>query len=294
MRSSVIVCPTNASPGARAAIAQAAALARVRYAELHLLYLPREAGSRPRGTHGEEEVHPVITAAIRSMLDAARGRGQHVRFRIKAQHGEPLSAIGLYARRHRAGLIVISATYRSPRGAAGLPLARSLGRSAPCPVLVVAGTGPHGNRVPRASFGQVVCAVDFTKVSVSALEALAALSQRGRGRLTLVHCVENIGGMAFSASEAARVARAHARHATAASERLLGLVPAAALKRYRVRVIVETGPPYRRIVEVASEIKADLIVMGMPRRSRVDEWLGGSTSRAVLRRARSPVLLVPA
>lgn len=295
MKSSVIVCPTNASPGARAAIAQAASLARSRYEELHLLYVPRELGGRPRGTHGEEEVHPVIADAIQSMLGAALGRGQHVRFRIKAQPGKPESAIGLYARRHRAGLIVISASYRSRRGAAGLSLARRLGRSAPCPVLVVAGRVPHGNRVVRAYFRQVVCAVDFTKVSVSALEAAAAFAPRSHGLVTLVHTVEDLSsGMVFSGSEAAQLARAHARHAAAVSQRLLRLVPAAVSKRYRVRVIVRSGPPYRRIVEVASELKADLIVMGMPRRSRVSEWVGGSTSRAVLRRAKSPVLLVRA
>jgi nucleotide-binding universal stress UspA family protein len=218
----------------------------------------------------------VIADAIQWMLSASLGRGQHVQFRLKAQPGNPESAIGLYARRHRADLIVISASYRSRRGASRLSLARSLGRSAPCPVLVVAGTAPHANRVGPPFFRQVVCAVDFTKVSVAALEAAAAFAPRSRGLMTLVHAVEDISrGMA-------------------ASPRLLRLVPAAVLKRYRVRVIVGSGPPYRRIVEVASEIKADLIVMGMPRRSRVSEWLGGSTSRAVLRRAKSPVLLVPA
>jgi len=295
MKSSVIVCPVNASAGARAAIAQAASLARVRYEELHLLYVPREPGRRPRGTHGEEEVHPVIAEAIESMLVAALGRGQHVRFRIKAQPGTAESAIALYARRHRAGLIVLSARYRARRGASGLSLARSLGRSAPCPVLVVAGTVPREDKAARASFRQVVCAVDFTKVSVSALEAAAALSPRSGGRMTLVHAVQDVPrGMVFSGSEAMQLARAHARHAAAASRRLRRLVPAAVSKRYRVRVSVGSGPPSLRIVEVASEIKADLIVMGMPRRSRVDEWLGGSTSRAVLPRAESPVLLVPA
>ena len=289
------MCPANASAGARASIAQAASLARVRHEELHLLHVPREPGGRPRGTDGEEEVHPVIAEAIQSMLVAALGRGQHVRFRIKAQSGDAASAIGLYARRHRAGLIVISASYRSRRGAAGLALARSLGRSAPCPVLVVAGPMPQRDRAARASFRQVVCAVDFTKVSVSALEAAAALSPRSGGLMTVVHAVEDIpSGWVVSGSEAAQLARAHARHAASASRRLLRLVPAAVFKRYRVRGVVGSGPPHRLIVEVASEIKADLIVMGMPRRSRVDEWLGGSTSRAVLPRAKSPVLLVPA
>jgi nucleotide-binding universal stress UspA family protein len=293
VRQPIIVCPVNASPGARAAIAQAATLARIRDEELHLLYVPREPGGPQRVTDGEEEVPPVVADGLQSMLTAVLGSSPRVRFRIRAQRGKPESAIGLYARRHRAGLIVISASYRAGRGAAGLSLARSLGRSASCPVLVVAGTMPPGNRAVRASFRQVVCAVDFTKVSVSALEAAAAFAPRTGGLMTLVHTVED-SGMVFSGSEAAQMARAHARHAAAASERLLRLVPTPVLKRYRVRVKVGSGPPYRLIVAVASELKADLILMGMPRRSRLDEWLGGSTSRAVLRRVKCPVLLVPA
>jgi nucleotide-binding universal stress UspA family protein len=291
----VIVCPVNASAGARAAIAQAATLARVRDEELHLLYVPRERGGPPRRRDGEEEVPSVVADGIQSMLTGVLGRSQRVRYRIRAQPGNPESAIGLYARRHRADLIVISATYRGHGGPAGLSLARRLGRSASCPVLVVAGTMPQGNRAVRASFRHVVCAVDFTKVSVSALEAAAAFAPPSGGLITLAHTFEDIStGMVFSGSEGAQLARAHARQAAAASQRLLRLVPVAVLKRYRVRVKVGSGRPYRLIVGVASEITADLIVMGMPRRSRLAEWLGGSTSRAVLRRAKSPVLLVPA
>jgi len=270
MRRSVIVCPTDASAGARAAVAEAATLARVRHGELHLLHVPRERPGPRRATVGEEEVHPMIADAMQSALDAVRGRGKHIRFRIRAQRGKPESAIAVYARRHRAGLIVISAGYGSRRGLARGSVARSLGRSAPCPVLVAPATTRGGGGV-RASFRQVVCAVDFTKVSVSALEAAAAFAPHRGGRMTLVHASDR-----------------------AVSPRLLRLVPNALLKPYRVKLIVRSGRPYQLIADVASENKADLIVMGLPRRSRLDEWLGGSTSRGVLRRAKSPVLLVPA
>ena len=295
VRQPVIVCPVNATAGARAAVSQAATLARFRDAELHLLHVPPEHCGKRRGTVGEEEIHSIVGDGIQSTLDAVRRRGEHIPLRIRAQRGKPESVIPVYARRHLADLIVISASYRGRSGAAGLSLARRLGRSAPCPVLVVPGTMPHGSRAVPASFRRVVCAVDFTKVSRSALEAAAAFAPPGGGVMTLVHTVEDIaGGMIFSGSEVARVSRAHARHVAATSQRLLRLVPAGVSKRYRVKVIVGSGPPYRRIVEVASEIEADLIVMGMPGRSRLDEWLDGSTSRAVLRRAKPPVLLVPA
>src|SRR5688572_3491363 len=294
MRRSVIVCPADASAGARAAVAQAASLARVRHAELHLLHVPRERGGGHRRAGGEQEVHPVIADAMQTMLDAVRGRGQHIPFRIKAQRGRPESAIPAYARRHRAGLIVISAGYGGRRGLARGSLARSLGRSAPCPVLVVPAPRSRASRAVRTSFRQVVGAVDFTKFSVTALEAAAAFGPHRDGRMTLVHTTDDIArGMVFFGSEAAQLTRDQARHGAAASRRLGRLVPHVISKRYRVRLIVGTGRPFQLIMNAASEIEADLIVMGMPTRSRVDEWLGGSTSRAVLRRAKCPVLLVP-
>jgi nucleotide-binding universal stress UspA family protein len=237
----------------------------------------------------------MVADAMQSTLDAVRRRGEHIRFRIKAQRGKPQSAISVYARRHRAGLIVISAGYGGRRGLARGSLVRSLGRSAPCPVLVAPARATRGNRAVRESFRQVVCAVDFTKVSVSALEVAAAFAPHRGGRMTLVHTMGDISrGMVFSGGEAAQLVRDQKRHGAAVSGRLLRLVPHAVLKRYTVKLIVRFGRPYQLIADVVSEIKADLIVMGMPRRSRLDEWLGGSTSRAVLRRAKAPVLLVPA
>ena len=57
--------------------------------------------------------------------------------------------------------------------------------------------------------------------------------------------------------------------------------------------IVVTGNAFRGIVAIAKETSADLIVMGVAPRSRVDEALSGSTLRAVLRSATVPVLVVP-
>ena len=85
--------------------------------------------------------------------------------------------------------------------------------------------------------------------------------------MTLVHALADIArGMVFSGSEGGQLARDQARHGAAVAGRLLRLVPHAVVKRYRVKLIVRSGRPYQLIADVASEIKADLIVMGMPRR----------------------------
>ena len=47
------------------------------------------------------------------------------------------------------------------------------------------------------------------------------------------------------------------------------------------------------IALAASGWGADLVVLGLPRRSRMEEFVAGSTVHRVLRRTTSPVLLVP-
>ena len=75
------------------------------------------------------------------------------------------------------------------------------------------------------------------------------------------------------------------------AERLRRTTPADV--RVRVDARVTTGDPHHGILDVASDVKADLIVMGVPPRSRLDEVLFGSTLRNVLRRTKIPVLVLP-
>jgi nucleotide-binding universal stress UspA family protein len=50
------------------------------------------------------------------------------------------------------------------------------------------------------------------------------------------------------------------------------------------------GKPYREILGIATEDRADLIVMGVHGRNALDLMLFGSTTNQVVRRATCPVL----
>lgn len=141
---------------------------------------------------------------------------------------------------------------------------------------------------------EVVCAVDFSLASVAAARTALALAQDARSRLTLLHVMgPDPGRMVFSGGEALRYLQEYEAHAAWASERLMRVVPSRERGLCRVEPLVVSGVPHKMILRVASEAKADLIVMGATSRSVIEELLVGSTARAVLRRARCPVLLVP-
>jgi nucleotide-binding universal stress UspA family protein len=76
------------------------------------------------------------------------------------------------------------------------------------------------------------------------------------------------------------------------AERLLSAFCKRAASRSQIRAFVESGDPASRVVEVAKNWRADLIVMGSHGRGTIKGLVLGSVSKAVLRRAPCPVLIV--
>jgi nucleotide-binding universal stress UspA family protein len=135
-----------------------------------------------------------------------------------------------------------------------------------------------------------VSAVDFTIASAVAVQTVVDLSRRSGARLTLVHAV-TATDTAYSGGQALEVARNVRSETARISARLRRKIPAD--MRLRVDEHVTTGDPHRAILNVAKDVDADLIVMGVARRSRVDQALSGSTLRNVLRRTTVPILVLP-
>jgi nucleotide-binding universal stress UspA family protein len=167
----------------------------------------------------------------------------------------------------------------------------TLSRVSPAPVLVLPAHARADKTIP-VSFSHIVSAVDFTVASAVAVRTVLGLVRRTGARLTLVHALTNASHpMTFSASEGGRAARTMTGRADEVAKHLRRKV--ATDLGIRVDARVTTGDPHRVILNIAAEVKADLIVMGVPPRTRVDEVLSGSTLRSVLRRAKIPVLVLP-
>ena len=61
----------------------------------------------------------------------------------------------------------------------------------------------------------------------------------------------------------------------------------------QIEVMVSFGEPAKKIVEVAEEIDAQMIVMGDRRVNALSRLFLGSTAQQVIHRASKPVLIVP-
>jgi nucleotide-binding universal stress UspA family protein len=164
-------------------------------------------------------------------------------------------------------------------------------RHASIPVLIVPA---HASSTPSTGvpFKQIVCAVDFQADSYRALRYAFDLAQESDAQLTLLHAVEMPATYAgaddvpfdleFTREEVIRDAR----------ERLERLVPDAARAYCTVHAQVVEGPAQHAILQLATDVGADLIIMGVRDRSAFDVAVFGSHAQAVVRAAHCPVLTV--
>jgi len=297
----LVVVPVDSSPGGETTVAYAIALAKRRKADLDLLRV-----TRPRGP----SVFDSPDLAVVGQTSSSNGRIDHLPDPSRAEaltsttehddlhvrhvthKGEPSKVIAAHAQLAMAAVIVIGKYYGSSRWRKSAGVASSLSRSTPVPVLIVPPQEPGNRSLRTGPFINIVSAVDFTVSSAVALRAALELARTSGGRVTMVHALKNAPGrMVFSGSEAAgAIDEVHAEAANVAA-RLRREIPASAAGQVDSRVT--TGDPHHGIIDVAAQVQADLIVMGVPPRGRVDEVLFGSTLRGVLRRATIPVLVLP-
>jgi universal stress protein A len=140
----------------------------------------------------------------------------------------------------------------------------------------------------------ILCPIDFSEVSLSALRLATALRELFDARLILIYVVEPIvapsdftfGPMTSGDVEERLVERSR--------QSLEEVVASLEVPREKIQSRVEHGRASQEIVRVASEEKADVIVMGTHGYTGMAHVLLGSTAERVLRRAPCPVLTVRA
>ena len=141
-------------------------------------------------------------------------------------------------------------------------VAEEIFRQATCPVMTV---GPNVVADPAevAEMHEILYATDFTPESLVAAPYAISLAEEHQAHLSLVHVVEKV--------EPGR--KDPEQTVVGLTERLLELVPPEAELWCEPRPFVEYGPPVERILGLADQRHADLIVLGV----RSGKYLGAST-----------------
>jgi nucleotide-binding universal stress UspA family protein len=295
-----VLCPIDFSEFSSRALTHAAALARWYEARLTVLYVyanvPAVDIIPSLQQYGSPRV--VLSGVDRGALEAELRQ-----FCARAAHDAQVTTIVADAPSIEkeilaqvdaldADLLVIGSHGRSgfERVLLG-SIAEKVVRKATCPVMVV----PSHDAVPSddVRFKRIVCPVDFSGHSATALEYAFSLAEESDGWLTLLHVLELPPELhEMPTREGMDVMQVRAAAEADVLTRLRELIPSDVRSFCTVETIVLDGKAHRQILAAAADRHADLIVMGVSGHGAVDRWVFGSNTSSVIRGAQCPVLTV--
>jgi nucleotide-binding universal stress UspA family protein len=136
----------------------------------------------------------------------------------------------------------------------------------------------------------ILCAVDFSAQSATALRHAAALTRRSRGRITVLFVNDPLLDTAAAAAayDTRALARATLRELRSFVQRSLPSSGSPSM-----RYLVALGKPAREILKTAARLRSDLVVVGTEGLGGASKLFFGSTTEQLLRLANTPVLAVP-
>lgn len=141
-------------------------------------------------------------------------------------------------------------------------------------------------------FYRIVVPTDFSGCAEEAWRLAQRLATSLGSELLLAHVLVETPLFEegpFTMEKTRRVYEATRKWAEEAIEQWAG---AARDKGLKIRTVLRTGVPYREIVALATDERADLVLMGTHGRGGLDRALLGSVADRVVRLAPCPVLTV--
>jgi len=291
-----ILCPTDLSHSSRPALRHAAAVAAWYNAQLTVLHVVPtfDAIQIPPGALGEtvQVVYPSsrdeVIASMQAEVEATGSNA--VNPAVVAEAGDAADLIIDKALAIPADLIVMGTHGRSGfnRFLYGSITEQVLHR-APCPVMAVP---PHAPPTADVAFTRILCPLDFSPASLQAFGFALALTRQARGTLIVLHVVEWLAEHEPRETAHFNIPEYRQYLIDDAKARLAAQIEGEARAWSAIEQVVTTGRAYREILRVATERKADLIVMGAQGRGGIGLALLGSATQQVVRGAVCPVLTV--
>jgi nucleotide-binding universal stress UspA family protein len=300
-----ILCPVDFSEVSAHALDQASAVAGRYHAQITLLYVHTPAlpavsesfgVSMPAGSVEAATIQRLQETARSFARPALEGKQQ---VDVIVDVGHPAAQILA-----RAAALGVDMIVMGTHGASGFQhfvlgsVTEKVLRKAGCPVLTV----PPRALVPAPlPFTRILCPIDFSSPSRSALQWTWSLAQESQAAVTLLHVIEwpweeppapHLEEL--PAREARKLGEFRRELETTSLAQLESLVPPDVRARRPPASLIRHGKAHREVLAAAAACQADLIVMGVHGRNIVDLSFFGSTTNQVVRAASCPVLTVRA
>ena len=287
-----ILCPVDFSESSVSAYDNAQSLAQHYQANLFLQHvvdfsLPSHADYYTPAGCVYEVFRRTCAAAREQLQEFAKSHTRNgVQPECFVQEGAMTDSILSFAEAQVVDLIVMGA-----QGAKGVDrvilgsVAEKVLRKARCPVLVI--RKPRHNVVaPDGAQGSVrlrriIFCTDFSDYSHRALEYALSVTVEYDAELTLLHVLQDVPSSANIGETIGIV-----------TKQLHKLIAPAGGKPGNMKTMVRIGRAYEQILQFATEIQADLLIMAVHGRNALDLAVFGSTTYRVIQLGSCPVLAV--
>jgi len=284
-----ILFATDFSTCSNAALPYALSVARRYGATLHAAHvMPTDAELALLSPEGWPSVAADEDQRIQPYLDQLERQLRELPHSVLTPKGNVANVLAQIIQEREINLLVLGTHGRAGVGKLLLgSVAEGVFRRAACPVLSV---GPKVSCQPdrEIQFQRIVFATDFSEESLAALPYAVSLAEEDQAQLALLHVIEQPAAGIVDLEEV----KAYVKRS------LKELVPPEAEPWCRPECLLEFGrqfaSPADRILEIAGDQAADLIVLGVrPVRGRLGLATHlASTTANIMTKASCPVLTV--
>jgi nucleotide-binding universal stress UspA family protein len=276
-----ILLATDFSPGSETAVKYAQAIARRHASRVHTIHV-----NSPDSYNLLDPDAFAITfngpeANSKNIADVLHGLLTGLPSQTPLRQGAVWEVIGDVARRNEIDLLVLASHGRHgiPRLVLG-SVAEEVFRNVSCPVLTVGpDVKPCNSREMKIK--KVLLATHFDAGSTAPLHAALLCNEFG-AELTVLHVADE------------NKAASNGKTSKELAQQLTSVVPPEASLWQKPACVLKYGLPSANILEVAQQMRADLIVLGArhPEPARINSHLPWATAARVIAEAECPVLTV--
>jgi nucleotide-binding universal stress UspA family protein len=294
-----VLFATDFSASSEAALPYATAICRHFGSTLHAVHVLSDA-SLLLMTGGVDYVsmgtiYEDAHTEAKEKLDQIAGRFEGFPHRNYVRHGQVWKNLAAIIAENEVDLIVVGTHGRTGFGKLLLgSVAEDILRHASCPVLTVGPKVSGRAKLPAFQSGgrdlapldlelrQIVFATNFAQNAARVAQEAVSLAEEFRSRLTLMHVIEDYTQLGREPGPIEDGVR-----------RLQELVPKNEALQYAPETVLEFGSAAERILKVAAEREADMIVLGARSSREVGTThLPWSSAHHVIAQAHCPVLTI--
>ena len=293
-----VLCPTDFSDFSVRALRHAVAMAR-RYdallSVLHVVPSPVVYGGDipyfPNPAVDHAAIHKEAAGELRRFVESVLL--DRVRVTLEVKGGVPWREIRATAAALPADLLVMGT-----HGLAGFEhlllgsVTEKVLRSAECPVLTICHEEGRTWQAPGL-ISRILCATDLSESSADTISFALSLATENQAHVRFLHVIESLPQLgAGGYPPPFEIGPLRHEVVQMVRRKLHDAIPGDARAACSIEEQVEVGTAYKEILRLATEERADLIVMGSQGHTSLGAMLFGSTSQHVVRAATCPVLTV--